>query len=164
MLADSDTAVTMTPIHLSTYVAKLRQIVATVVVDATDPVSGKLVKTTEEKCAQKKKVKIKTTERKLMPSTSKLDTPSASDEDASDDEDSSSCTSGEADFTTLKNMTGLEYKPMSKRKEPAKFGVKRNRNRDNTLDDLIAKAETMKKCTATKSLQLRDGRERKRLH
>ena len=146
MLADSETDVTVTPIHLSTYVAKLRQIVATVVVDATDPVSGKLVKTTEEKCAQKKKVKTRTTERKPTPSTSKLDTPSASDEDASDDDqDSSSCTSGEADFTTLKNTTGLEYKPMSKKKEPAKFGVKRNRTRENTLDDLIARAETMKK-------------------
>ena len=146
MLADSETDVTVTPIHLSTYVAKLRQIVATVVVDATDPVSGKLVKTTEEKCAQKKKVKTRTTERKPTPSTSKLDTPSASDEDASDDDqDSSSCTSGEADFTTLKNTTGLEYKPMSKKKEPAKFGVKRNRTKENTLDDLIARAEMMKK-------------------
>ena len=85
------------------------------------------------------------TERKVM----KLDKPSPSeDEDNDDEDDVISCSSGEANFTTLQHGSSVQYRPLSKKKEPARFGVNRkgtSKSGDLTFQDLILKAEMVKK-------------------
>ena len=91
--ADCQTTPTVAAMHLGNYVTKLNDIVETVVVDETDPVSGKLAKKSEEEVVKQKKPKIKVTERKVQ----KQDTPSPSeDEDNDGEDDDGSCSSDEA--------------------------------------------------------------------
>ena len=151
--ADCNTTPTVAAMHLGSYVAKINDIVETVVVDETDPVSGKLAKKSEDKVVKQKKVKIKVTERKVQ----KQDTPTPSEDEDNDaveaEDDDGSCSSDEAAFSTLSHSSGVQYKPMSKKREPIRFGVNRKsaatKSGDSTklgdFQELISRAEILKK-------------------
>ena len=102
--ADCNTTPTVAAMHLGSYVAKINDIVETVVVDETDPVSGKLAKKSEDKVVKPKKVKTKVTERRVQKQDTP--TPSSDEDDAVEvEDDDGSCSSDEAAFSTLSHSS-----------------------------------------------------------
>ena len=114
---------------LSVYVCKLRDIVNSVVCDATEESSGRLekvdeAKSTKESAKTKTRVKTKQTERKAVEVTEVLEDSEAEDDRDNDEVFSVQCSEDELDFKLLTSTDGQEYNPPNKTKKTSKYSHK----------------------------------------
>ena len=114
---------------LSVYVTKLRDIVNSVVCDATEESSGRLekvdeAKSTKESAKTKTRVKTKQTDRKAVEVTEVLEDSEAEEDRDNDEVFSVHCSEDELDFKLLTSTDGLEYNPPNKTKKTSKYSHK----------------------------------------
>lgn len=108
---------------VSVYVSKLKEIVNSVVTDATEESSGRLMKVEEVKEKAKEKEPA-TSKGKSRVRTKQTERKTPEDSDPEEEEIVSVCSDDEKEFTTLTGVDGKEYHPPSRRKTVSKYSHK----------------------------------------